>query len=51
MANFKIDEDPLCKLVPHSGSDRAWVWMAMDYSDGDPVVTKFAIRLSNPEEA
>ena len=51
VANFLVEEDPLCALVSHSGSDKAWIWMAHDYSDGQMLRQKFALRLGTPEKA
>jgi Ran-binding protein 1 len=49
IANFIIEDDPLCQLVPHAGSDKAWLWMAHDYSDGEPKRHKFALRFGTPD--
>lgn len=49
VASFSVDS--FCTLVPHSGSDRAWVWMAYDTSDGEPTTHRFAMRLGSAEEA
>jgi hypothetical protein len=51
IANFVIEEDPLCQLLPHAGSDKAWVWMTHDFSEGESTRTRFAMRLTTPEEA
>mmetsp|Transcript_7928 Transcript_7928/g.15402 ORF Transcript_7928/g.15402 Transcript_7928/m.15402 type:complete len:187 (-) Transcript_7928:4048-4608(-) len=51
IANFIIEEDPLCQLLAHAGSDKAWVWMTHDFSEGESVRTRFAMRLTSPEEA
>ena len=51
MANFLVEKDPLCSLLSHAGSDRAWLWMCQDYSDGQAKMEKLALRLNSPEEA
>lgn len=51
IANFPIEEDPLCILLPHAGSDKAWLWMAHDFSEGEQRRQKFAIRFGSPELA
>ena len=51
VANFVIEEDPLCNLLPHAGSDKAWLWMAHDFSEEQPVREKFALRFATPEKA
>ena len=51
IANFLLEEDPLCTLLPHAGSDKAWLWMAHDFSEGEQKREKFAIRFGSPELA
>ena len=51
VANFLLEEDPLCTLVPHAGSDKAWLWMAHDFSEGEPTRHKFALRFGTPEKS
>ncbi|CAG9312316.1 unnamed protein product [Blepharisma stoltei] len=51
VANFILEEDPLCNLVQHAGSDRAWLWIAHDFSEGERQRTKFAMRLGTPEKS
>ncbi|XP_063314133.1 ranBP2-like and GRIP domain-containing protein 4 [Pelobates fuscus] len=38
-------------LKPLSGSDRAWMWMASDFSDGDARLEQLAVKFKNPEQA
>ncbi|KAG8586923.1 hypothetical protein GDO81_005518 [Engystomops pustulosus] len=38
-------------LKPLSGSDRAWMWMASDYSDGDAKLEQLAAKFKTPEQA
>lgn len=51
IANFILQEDPLCQLVQHAGSDRSWLWIAFDFSEGEALRTKFALRLGSPEKS
>lgn len=51
VANFIIEDSPLCDLVSHSGSDKAWLWMCFDFSEGERVRSKLALRLGTPEKA
>mmetsp|Transcript_24926 Transcript_24926/g.24608 ORF Transcript_24926/g.24608 Transcript_24926/m.24608 type:complete len:185 (-) Transcript_24926:24-578(-) len=51
VANFILEEEPLCNLVPHAGSDKAWLWIAHDFSEGERQRTKFAMRLGSPEKS
>ncbi|XP_018423700.1 PREDICTED: E3 SUMO-protein ligase RanBP2-like [Nanorana parkeri] len=34
-----------------SGSDRAWIWMANDFSDGDAKLQQLAAKFKTPEQA
>ena len=44
--------DPRIALVPNSGTDKSYVWVAWDYSDMTELVeTTFAIRFGNSELA
>ncbi|XP_053352928.1 RANBP2-like and GRIP domain-containing protein 5/6 isoform X1 [Clarias gariepinus] len=38
-------------LKPLSGSDRAWLWLANDFSDGDPKLEQLAAKFKTPELA
>jgi Ran-binding protein 1 len=40
---------PSSKLQEHTGSDKAWVWSAVDYADGEHKVELFCIRFGSPE--
>jgi Ran-binding protein 1 len=40
---------PTSKLQEHTGSDKAWVWSAVDYADGEHKVELFCIRFGTPE--
>ena len=39
------------ELAPNAGSDRAWVWSAYDFSEGEVEEACFAIRFANSENA
>ncbi|NXA53308.1 RBP2 ligase, partial [Nothocercus julius] len=38
-------------LKPLSGSDKAWMWMASDFSDGDAKLEHLAAKFKTPEQA
>ncbi|XP_075449107.1 RANBP2-like and GRIP domain-containing protein 8 [Ascaphus truei] len=38
-------------LKPLSGSDRAWMWLASDVSDGDARLEQLAAKFKTPEQA
>lgn len=38
-------------LKPLSGSDRAWMWLASDFSDGDAKLEQLAAKFKTPEQA
>lgn len=40
---------PTSHLQEHTGSDKAWVWSAVDYADGEHKVELFCIRFGTPE--
>lgn len=42
---------PTSHLQEHTGSDKAWVWSAVDYADGEHKVELFCIRFGTPEKA
>ena len=44
VANFLLSESPLCELKPQAGSPAAWVWIAMDNSDGETEKEQFACK-------
>ncbi|ELK30137.1 E3 SUMO-protein ligase RanBP2 [Myotis davidii] len=48
-ANHYISPD--MKLTPNAGSDRSFVWHALDYADEFPKPEQLAIRFKTPEEA
>ncbi|XP_077987463.1 E3 SUMO-protein ligase RanBP2-like [Glandiceps talaboti] len=39
------------ELKPNAGSDRSWVWNAMDYADEEPKYEQLALKLKTPEIA
>ena len=43
--------DPRIEIQPQMSSDKAWMWSAFDFSDGELVETIFAIRFGTPEVA
>ncbi|KAM9021438.1 E3 SUMO-protein ligase RanBP2-like isoform 2-T2 [Ara ararauna] len=48
-ANHYINTD--MKLTPNAGSDKSFVWHAVDYADELPKPEQLAIRFKTPEEA
>ena len=42
---------PGTKISSHGGNDKAWVWSAMDFSDGEQKLELLAIRFGTPESA
>lgn len=48
-ANHYITTDMLLK--PNSGSDKSWVWNAVDYADEEPKPEHLAIRFKSVDEA
>lgn len=53
VVNFILEDDPLCSLAPHAGSDRAFLFLATDHSEEEegPKQERFAIRFNTAEEA
>ena len=51
VANFIIQDKPLCDLKPHQGSDKMFYFLANDCSEETPVIEKFVIKLGNTEKA
>ncbi|XP_028991792.1 ranBP2-like and GRIP domain-containing protein 3 isoform X2 [Betta splendens] len=48
-ANHYINSDMLLK--PNAGSDKSWVWNAIDYADEEPKPEQLAIRFKTVDEA
>jgi len=48
-ANFYMD--PSIELKENAGSDRAWVWRCMDFSEEKQEMSLLAIRFANSENA
>ncbi|XP_010878482.3 E3 SUMO-protein ligase RanBP2 [Esox lucius] len=48
-ANHYITPDMLLK--PNAGSDKSWVWTAIDYADEEPRTEQLAIRYKTSDEA
>ncbi|OCT95233.1 ranBP2-like and GRIP domain-containing protein 3 isoform X2 [Xenopus laevis] len=38
-------------LKPLTGSDRAWMWLANDFSEGDAKLEQLAVKFKTPEQA
>ncbi len=43
--------DPRIILTPNVGSDKSWVWVAFDFSEGKLEETTFALRFASAEIA
>ena len=42
---------PGTKLAPHSGSDKAFVWSAVDFAEEEQKAELFCVRFASPERA
>jgi len=51
IANFMLEDDPMCELLQHAGNDKAWLWLAHDFSEGEVQRNKFALRLGSVEKS
>lgn len=49
MLNLIIEEDPLCVLNQHEGSERMLFLIGHDYSEGESNLERLVIKFSNPE--
>lgn len=49
VANFLIQESPLCDLVPMKNNDKAYIWSCNDFSEDEAKLEKLAIRFQNVE--
>lgn len=49
VANFILQESPLCDLVPMKGNDKAYTWACNDFSEGEAKLEKLAARFQNAE--
>ena len=49
VANFNVDfeNENLCKLTPMANSDKAWMWICNDFSDGEASLDKLAAKFQN----
>jgi len=50
-ANFYLAENPFCELVPMASSDKAFTWVALDYSEEKPTQESLAVRFGTAEQA
>ena len=51
VGNFPITEAPSCELKPMANSDKAFMWVCSDFSDGEAVLDKLAARFQTAEMA
>jgi Ran-binding protein 1 len=49
VANFILQESPLCELVPMKGNDKAFVWSCNDFSEEEARLEKLPARFQNAE--
>jgi Ran-binding protein 1 len=49
VANFILQESPLCELVPMKNNDKAFLWSCNDFSDGEATLEKLCARFQNVE--
>ena len=49
VGNFIITEAPSCVLSQMGNNEKAVMWVANDFSDGEPVLDKLAARFQNVE--
>lgn len=49
VANFILQESPLCELVPMKGNDKAFVWSCNDFSEEEARLEKLAARFQTGE--
>ena len=48
---YVVDVAPYCELKPNAGSEKSWVWLASDCSDGEPKAEQLALRFASKELA
>ena len=46
VANHFLSQKPLCELIPMTGSDKAVIWVANDFSEGKGMQEKFAVKVT-----
>ena len=51
VGNFPITEAPSCELKPMANSDKAFMWVCTDFSDGEAVLDKLAARFQTADAA
>ena len=49
VANFILQESPLCDLVPMKNTDKAYLWSCNDFSEEEARLEKLAARFQNVE--
>lgn len=49
VANFILQETPLCDLVPMKNNDKAYIWSCNDFSDESGKLEKLAARFQTVE--
>jgi len=51
VANFIVQDNPLCELIPMKTNDKSFVWSCSDYSDEEAKIEKLALRLQTLDNA
>ena len=49
IANFMLAESPLCDLMPKADTEKAFLFNAIDLSEGEQVNEKFCMRFNTLE--
>lgn len=49
--HFVVDHDPYCDLRLNADSKKTWCWLAQDWSEGELVVERFALKFGSEELA
>ena len=48
---YVVDVASYCELKPNAGSEKSWVWLASDCSDGEPKAEQLALKFATKELA
>lgn len=49
--HYVVDHKPLCDLRKNADSDKIWVWLAQDFSDGEAQAEELALKFGTSELA
>jgi len=42
-----VDHHPYCQLSPNMGSEKCWVWCALDHAEDEPCAERFALKFKD----